>query len=154
MTAVRKYATPSRPIASLTEDKRKELIESVLHRALNDEKLADIAKDIGVSRSGINQALLKYSEEEWKSVQSARALTELQSAEQELETAPDMLTVSRARERLRSAQWQLERLHRRLFGQQDQAVSGGSAVQINIGIVRRSGTDVGSDEVVTQVIDK
>ncbi len=125
----------SYPIASLTAEKRAEVLQSVLNRALNDEKIADIAKEIGISHSGINQALLKYSEEDWKSVQAARALTELQNAEQELETAPDAVTVSRARERLRSAQWQLERLHRRLFGT-DQPNTQANQVNIVIGIKR------------------
>lgn len=142
------------PIASLTAEKRAELLQTVLARALNDEKLEDIAEDLGVSRTSINQALLTHTEDQWKSVQTARALTELQSAENELISAPDILTVSRARERLRSAQWQLERLHRRLFGT-DQPVSGGNAVQINIGIVRSTAT--GTEQIryeSAQVIDK
>jgi hypothetical protein len=35
----------------------------------------------------------------------------------ELEEAPDALSLARAREKVRSAQWELERLLRRLYGQ-------------------------------------
>jgi transposase-like protein len=108
----------------------------VLLRALNGERQADIAKDIGVHQTALSQALLKHCEEEWKDVQVARAWANVEDAEQELEIAPDMTTIARARERLKSAQWQLERLHRRLFGQEAPAHLGSGTVHINIGINR------------------
>lgn len=122
------------PIAKLDEEGKKALLATVLQRSLADERLEDIAADIGVHRSALNQALLKYAEEEWKSVQSARALTLVEDAEREMEEAQDAVAVSRARERLRSAQWKLERLHRRLFGADIPVDSTGKInIQINLG---------------------
>lgn len=130
------------PIASLPEEKRKALLDSVLDRALNGEKQADIAESIGIHQTRLSQLLLRYAEDDWKSVQVARALAAVDKCDEDIEIAPDSLSLARARERQKSAMWQLERLHRRLFGQ-DQQVSSGAAVQINIGIVRRPEQDNG-----------
>src|SRR5690349_5298845 len=132
------------PIASLPEDQRKALLDSVLDRAMQDEKLADIAASLGIAKTSLSQALLRHCEEDWKSVQLARALVALDSADEELDVAPAILAVTRARERLKSAQWKLERLHRRLFGT-DQPVNAGGAVHIHIGIDRSPKQVIGQD---------
>lgn len=124
------------PIAGLPEGERKALVQTVLARALQDERLQDIAKDVGVARTSLNQAILKYAEDEWKEVQVARALSNVEDCEEELESAPDMLAVARARERLKSAQWKLERLHRRLFGADAPHTGGSGTIHINIGVSR------------------
>lgn len=124
------------PIASLPEDKRKELLQYVLSRAMEDMKLKDVAAELGVARTSLNQALLKYCEEDWKEAQVARALVNIEDAEDGLESATDMLAVARARERLKSAQWHLEKLHRRLFGQDSPHALGSGTVHIHIGINR------------------
>lgn len=139
------------PIASLPEADRRVLVAHVLQRALNDERLQDIARDVGVSRTGLNQAILKYAEDEWKETQVARALTAIESAEDDLEVAPDMLAVARARERLKSAQWKLERLHRRLFGTDAPQTGGSGTITINIGVTRTDSTnEIAADVVSTQ----
>jgi hypothetical protein len=46
-----------------------------------------------------------------------------------------MLSLSRARERLKAAQWDLERVCRRIYGQ-DAPPQGVNAVQININLKR------------------
>ena len=52
-----------------------------------------------------------------------------------METASDALSLARARERVRAAQWELERTCRRIYGQ-DQPPAGVNAVQININLRR------------------
>jgi transposase-like protein len=158
----KKYLTPQQrgamitnsgksPIASLAEEDRKALVQAVLERAVEDERLADIAKDYGVSRTGLNKALLKYAEEDWKETQVARALTLVEDCEDDLESAADMVAISRARERLKSAHWKLERLHRRLFGQEAPNQSGSGTISINIGISRSAEpTDITPDNVVIE----
>jgi hypothetical protein len=128
------------PIASLPEQERKELLAYVLQRAMQDQRLKDVAEELGVSRTGLNQALLKYCADDWQELQVARALVTLEDAEQDLETADAMHAVSRAGHRLRSAQWQLEKLHRRLYGEEKAQGLGQGTVHINIGINR--GTQV------------
>ncbi len=131
------------PIASLPEDQRKALLDSVLDRALNGERQVDIARELGVHQTTLSAALLKYVEDDWKTVQVARAVCALDKFEDEIDQAQDMLALNRARERLKSAQWQLERLHRRLFGEQQN--QGHNAVQINIGITRTESDKVQID---------
>jgi hypothetical protein len=137
------------PIAGLEEAERKQLITWVLNQSLQDRKLKDIAADLGIAKTSLSQALLKYAEDDWKEVQVAKAWTQVESAEDELEIAADMLAVQRARERLKSSQWQLERLHRRLFGQEAPQQAGSGTININIGI-KRDTPHVADD---AQVID-
>lgn len=132
---MRAHKSPNRPLARLSEEQRREVLNQVLDRALNGERQADIAQSLGMHQTSLSYVLLHHVEDEWKSVQVARALTNLDRAEEELEGATDHETISRARERIRSAQWQLEKLHRRLFGQEEKTVNNGN-IQINIGIVR------------------
>jgi hypothetical protein len=133
------------PIAGLEPAARGAFLQTVLQRALNGERQSDIAQSIGIHQTALSQALLKYCEDEWKDVQVARAWANLEDAEQNLEIAADMLAIARARERLKSAQWQLERLHRRLFGQEQTNQAGQGTININIGIKR--------DTAVSHVID-
>jgi hypothetical protein len=104
--------------------------KTILARYLSDESTKDIAASYGVTRQGLGQFLLKHAETEWKEAQVARAIARKESAEDDLEgisakieTADReqrerlALTVSLARERLKSAQWDLERVCRRIYGQ-------------------------------------
>jgi AcrR family transcriptional regulator len=124
------------PIASLPPEERKQLLEYVMQRAYQDMRLKDVAAELGVARTSLNQALLKYCAEDWQEMQVARSMTVLEDAEQDLETADSMHAVSRAGHRLRAAQWQLEKLHRRLYGEEKAQGLGQGTVHINIGINR------------------
>jgi hypothetical protein len=111
----------------------------ILQRYLSDETTKEIAASYGVTRQALGQYLLKVAESEWKEAQVARALARKESAEDDLEDAektPDMLSLSRARERLKAAQWDLERVCRRIYGQ-DAPPQGVNAVQININLNRK-----------------
>ena len=74
--------------------------------------------------------------EDWKALASANALANLDEAEQDLKTAPDMLTVTRARGWAEIQRWKLERLLRKYFGQD--APQQQQAVQININLRRET----------------
>jgi hypothetical protein len=121
--------------------------KTILARYLSDESTKDIAASYGVTRQGLGQFLLKHAETEWKEAQVARAIARKESAEDDLEgisakiSTADReererlaLTVSLARERLKSAQWDLERVCRRIYGQDvspDQL--GRISITLNIG---------------------
>ncbi len=92
--------------------------EQVIDRYLQDERTQDIARSYGVERSRLNQWLLKNASEQWRDAQIARAVTAHEQAKDELAAASDPLSLGRAREQLRAAQWELERLYARMFGQQ------------------------------------
>lgn len=111
----------------------------ILKRYLSDETTKDIALSYGVTRQALGQFLLKHAESDWKDAQVVRALARKESAEDDLETAADQLSLARARERLRAAQWDLERVCRRIYGQDAAAVA--AAVQININLRRSNGED-------------
>lgn len=103
----------------------------ILQRYLSDETTKQIAESYGVTRQALGQYLLKAAEAEWKDAQVARALARKESAEDDLETAADALSLARARERLRAAQWDLERVCKRIYGT-DSPAHVGQAVVINI----------------------
>lgn len=95
----------------------KDLLPStVLDRYLADEKTSEIALSYNISRSRLHQWLIEHAEEHWKKAQIARAVTALDKAKDGLEEADDPLELARAREQLRGAQWELERLYSRVFG--------------------------------------
>lgn len=116
--------------------------KQILARYLSDESTQDIAASYGVTRQALGQFLLKNAEDEWKDAQVARALARKEKAEDDLESAektPDMLSLSRVRERLKAAQWELERVCRRIYGQ-DAGAQAAQAVQININLRRDAQT--------------
>jgi hypothetical protein len=90
----------------------------ILQRYLSDESTSVIASDYGVTRQALGQFLLKHAEEEWKEAQVARAIARKEKAEDDLETAADPLALAKARELLKAAQWDLERVCRRIYGEE------------------------------------
>jgi hypothetical protein len=101
---------------------------------LNEESTKDIAASFGVTRSALNQWLLNTAEEQWKATQVIRALKRKEEAEDELDTAQDVLSLARGRERLKAAQWDLERVCRRIYGQdQPPDMTGRVSITLNIG---------------------
>lgn len=142
----------------LAPEVRRERLEGVLARVVNDEKLADIAKDLGLSRSALNMALLEFAEDDWKRAQVARAQTRLDRAREIRERMaakykPDATeeevnegiactteTLTLARDEEKSAQWELERLCRRIYGQDTPQDSGGRvSITLNIGAQQQEG---------------
>lgn len=104
--------------------------KAILERYLSDESTKQIAASFGVTRQALGKYLLAVAETEWKEAQVARAISRKESAEDDLDEIKDKiatadkeerdrltLTVSLARERLKAAQWDLERVCRRIYGQ-------------------------------------
>jgi hypothetical protein len=122
-------------------------VGDVLTRVLGEESTKDIAASYGVTRSALNQWLLANAETDWKTVQIIRAHKRKEEAEDEFERISlkiegadkeerDRLTLalSLARERLKSAQWDLERVCKRIYGQDVQADQlGRVSITLNIG---------------------
>lgn len=121
--------------------------KAILARYLSDESTKDIASSYGVTRQALGQFLLKHAEEDWKGAQVSRAIARKEAAEDEFEAiglrieGADKderdrlaLTLSLAREKLKAAQWDLERVCRRIYGQDvspDQL--GRVSITLNIG---------------------
>lgn len=90
--------------------------QEILLRYLSDESTKDIAATYGVTRQALGQYLLKVAEDDWREAQVARAVARKEKAEDEIEAATDPLSLARARELLKAAQWDLERVCRRIYG--------------------------------------
>lgn len=90
----------------------------ILLRFLSEESTESIAKDYGCTRQSLGQFLLRHAEDEWKDAQIARALARKEKAEDDMANAADPLQLAKARELLKSAQWDLERVCRRIYGQE------------------------------------
>lgn len=90
--------------------------KQILLRYLSDESTTTIAADHGVTRQALVQYLLRNAEEDWKDAQVARAIARKEKAEDDLSEARDPLELAKARELLKSAQWDLERVCKRIYG--------------------------------------
>lgn len=92
--------------------------QKVLRRYLSDESTLDIAKSHGVTRSALNKWLRSVAEEEWLEAQCARAIARKEKAEDALEAATNPTEIARAEKVLKGAQWELEKVNRRIYGQE------------------------------------
>jgi len=130
--AVKKdYSVAKRPLGNIPAERRAEIADQVLSRYMLGEQVANIAPEYGTSDVTIYALLLREHEQAWVDIQQARALArfercqdELSESKKEVEVAQDALSLARAREKariaesqLKSAQWELERLLKRLYGQ-------------------------------------
>jgi hypothetical protein len=104
-----------RPLSTLIK-RDPTVIETILARALNGERLRDIAPDYGVSLQALQAQIIKHAPDDWRDTQAARALTEYEDNKQELAEAPDLLELARARDKIRCSHFELERLIPRLYG--------------------------------------
>ena len=128
--------------------------KSVLQRYLDGENSTQIAETLNVTKQGLSYWLLKHAEQEWKDAQVVKAISIYENAQEELNVrkeARDPLDLAYARENLKSAQWQLERVCRRIYGQ-DAPPTSGAGVIINIGINRDAAQQNGV--VIDQDADK
>lgn len=123
--------------------------KTILARYEAGESIAEIAQTFDVTDAGMYRFLLRTDPELWKELSSAHALAELDLAAKQQDEAHDMLSLSRAREKVGLAKWRLERLLRRYFGQ-DQAHSSGPGVQINVNISPRESNPVSVDDQVIE----
>ena len=90
--------------------------DRVLDLYLSSPRTSQIAAELGIRRSTLTWWMRKVRPEQWKQVQVLRALMKKESADEGLEDAKDALSLARARELLKSGQWDLERLDSGTFG--------------------------------------
>jgi hypothetical protein len=129
-----------RPLAHLPAERRDEIAQVLLVGYNEGKQVAEMAPQFGISDVTAYALLLREHEADWKEAQKARAMARLERAQHALGTAPDVLSLARAREEVRAAQWELERLMRRLYGQD--APQQAQAVQVNINLRRENTTEL------------
>lgn len=110
--------------------------KAVLDRYLAGETGPQIAQSLGVTKQALSHWLSRTAEDEWRSAQFVKAFNRKEEAEDAIESAANALDLARAREKLRAAQWDLERVCRRIYGQ-DAPPASVAAVQISIGITHK-----------------
>lgn len=120
----RKYEKKAQPQTALVKQASTSIAKlagenpmTILQRYLSDESTSVIAADYGVTRQALGQYLLRHAEEDWKEAQVARAIARKEKAEDGIESANDPLELAKARELLKAAQWDLERVCKRIYGQ-------------------------------------
>lgn len=92
------------PIIPITLDPKE-----VLERYLSEAKTSKIAESYGVRRRNLVRWLREVAPAEWKQVQVVRALIFKEDGMEAMEEADSALVLARAREMVRTAQWELER---------------------------------------------
>jgi Zn-dependent peptidase ImmA (M78 family) len=111
--------TSARPLA-LAIKNDPDVIQRILVRSLNGEKLRDIAPEYGVSKQALQQQIIKYAPDDWRDTQAARSMVAYEEARDRLEEPLDVVDIARVREQVRARQWELERLIPRLYGQKQE----------------------------------
>jgi len=89
--------------------------ETVLNRYL-EEPIHQIAVSYGLSEAQLYRWLLDNCEEGWRKSQIAKATAALERAKADIDNAQDPMQLAKAREKLKAAQWDLERLFARVYG--------------------------------------
>lgn len=88
----------------------------VLDRYLAESTTSNIAAQYGLSRKALVKWLRTTLPEAWHQVQIVRALCRKDDGDEGIEGAADALSLARAREMLKSGQWDLERLDSKNYG--------------------------------------
>jgi hypothetical protein len=115
------------PLAHLDQ---KQVAKDVIARYMAGEQIPEISKSYGLKSSErLYQVLVEHAPDEWKKATTAKALARHNNAVERIEEAQDMLSLGRGRELARLAQWELERVCRPIYGQEQVAVQ----VNINLG---------------------
>lgn len=117
---------------------------------LEGDSVKDLCKRLGISASKGYAMLLHHQEHAFKDAQVARGLAELEAAEADMaDEKGDGLKLARAEKRVKAAQWKLERLYKKFFGQQQPATEMPTIV-IEISGVR----DGGNKRIEGAVVDQ
>jgi len=126
-------------LSQMPAEQRSAILSDSIARYGRGESVYAIAAELGIEHTTLYRHLVKHHEQDWISAKKSRALAEIEEGEEELKNAADPLALTRARERIRAAQWQLERLYRKVYGQ-DQPATHSAPVQININLRGASAT--------------
>lgn len=103
----------------------------VLDLYLTEDTTSQIAKNLGVRRRTLVGWLKQTVPDEWKRVQIVRALCRKEDGDDGIETARTGLALARAREQLKSGQWDLERLDSSNYGPKQEITHVGTTLHLS-----------------------
>jgi transposase-like protein len=110
----------------------------VLNRYLSDATTSEIAREYGVSRKSLTAWLRQTAPEAWKQALIIRAHSRKDDADEQIERAEDPLSLARAREMLKSGQWDLERLDAANYAQKQEVAHTGNTPMFSVTIISAS----------------
>ena len=128
-----------------TDLDKAEVAATAITRYLNGDDATAIAEHYSITRQRLYQVMSETDPEGWRQAQAARALAEFDRTYEAMRDASDPLSLARAREMHKSAQWVMERLLRKLYGdtkQDDKSIS------ITVNVQRQD--DVPSVQIIDQ----
>lgn len=153
-----------RPMANLPAERRAQIALEVLHAYEQGEEVADLAPNYGVSDVTLYALLIRDHEDAWKRAQESRAVSKRDKSTNDLnalrgqlweaEKAHDALSLARIREQIRlaeiqakRAEWELERVFKRIYGQDQVSDSSGRvSITLNIGVAEAPRQVIDMDE--------
>ena len=116
--------------------------QEVIRQYLTESKTSGIARQYGLSRHALTDWLLQTVPEDWKKAQRIRALVMKDDGQEKIYSARDALSLARAREITRSAQFDLQALDPDYRPQQAQInVAANGPVQVQIVSFAQQQTD-------------
>ncbi len=98
--------------------------------------IAKVAEKYGVSHQAMYAFLLRNAPEKWAAASAAQSLVKVEQAAEDLDSASDSVAVARSREVARLAQWNLERMAPRMYGDVKNTANG---VNIQV-VINRDGS--------------
>ena len=177
ITKERQVTVAKRPMKDLPVERRNQIAIEVLQAYEQGQEVADLAPAYDVSDVTLYALLIRDHEEAWKQAQVSRAVAkrsrtskdleelrdQLRSSTQQQEdgtkTPHDMLSLARIKEQVKlaeiqakRAEWELERVYRRVYGQ-DVVADGAGRVSITLNIGSKP-LDVVGDSKENLVIDQ
>jgi len=170
----REYSVAKRPLAGLPAERRAEIAKEIMEAYAAGDDISDLAPRYEISDVTAYALLLRDHEDEWRNAQIARALARKATADSDLDairqelnemkarhdnaddSASDAISLTRIREqvklaetRAKRAEWELERIYKRVYGQD--AAPGGSGVSISINLGHTSSTEAPAIDVTPTV---
>jgi len=120
-----------------------------LARYANGERIVDIAASLGVVPSSIIRQFLRDCPDDWREVQASASLQAYLDAVQaldQLEAVEGPVACNLAQARVKTRQWELERLLKRLYGP-SQEITGADGGPLVVEIVKFSGRTLEGENV-------
>lgn len=117
-------------------------VKQIAAKYLEGKDTDAIAKDLGVSRHKLVHYLTKHNPDDWKDAQVIRQIRRMEEAEDEIDSAASQGDYTKAKAyeiQLRSAQWALDKVLTRIYGEQREKPQA-NPVQININLRRNDVT--------------
>lgn len=101
---------------------------------IEGKEAADIASYLGVSKNQLMHALRTRATDDWREAQVIRAIRRKEEAEDAIDAADNLFALRQAETKLKSAQWDLSRICRLIYGDDAPKEDTGQRVSITLNL--------------------